>query len=218
MPEMRINPLVATITVVGDNLMANLRLQIFLFVLTAGITVSNVMWSQQIQSSNQPLVTTAAAPTFDPIDLDLAQLNVSPHDGPANQDDVKGSLLRPIQEISLNIQNQTGQLPQSRAGELLTHMDYRWPQFEPAHSFFAWESPNIGYQPLYFEDVALERYGQTCRPGRQVLQSTVHFGASFLTLPYHLFIDPSWNCETPYGYCRPGEIAPFTYSRFLYRH
>jgi hypothetical protein len=29
------------------------------------------------------------------------------------------------------------------------------------HSLYAWEAPNLAYNPLYFEDVQLERYGHT---------------------------------------------------------
>ncbi|HMP78941.1 MAG TPA: hypothetical protein PKD54_05780 [Pirellulaceae bacterium] len=179
---------------------------------------AEVALAQQGQPLPTPLVIMASEPRLDALEFDLHQLALNSQDPePEGDRHVQDSLFRPIQQISLEINKHRGQVPEDRAAQLIQQIENRWPLFEPSYSIFCWEAPNIGYQPLYFEDVALERYGQTCHPGRQVVASTVHFGASFLTLPYHLMIDPSWNCESPYGYCRPGDIAPCTRPRFFYR-
>lgn len=125
-------------------------------------------------------------------------------------------LFRPITAVNIDILPGAGKRPTDRAGDLANYNTRDWSNFEPVSLAYLWEAPDIRYQPLYFEDIALERYGQTCNPVRQVAQSATHFGVSFLTLPYHLMIDPSWNCDTNYGYCRPGSDTPFVLQRFIY--
>ncbi len=73
-----------------------------------------------------------------------------------------------------------------------------------------WQSPNIRYQPLYFEQANLERYGVETR--FPVAHSGVHFFTSAVMLPYQMGVnhpcDPVYpmgmdrpgNCTTPYGY------------------
>lgn len=146
------------------------------------------------------------------------QIEYSPQDAPVVAPGANASdkLFRPITSLDLDIRNAEQKRPQDRATELLNYSQRDWSAFEPISLAYLWEAPDIRFQPLYFQDIALERYGQTCRPGQQVAQSAVHFGVNFLTLPYHLIIDPSWNCDTPYGYCRPGSNAPCIRERFLY--
>lgn len=146
------------------------------------------------------------------------QIEFSPQEAPLTQPGATSTdkLLRPISTINLDIRSGDQKRPQDRSIELLDSSQRDWSTFEPVSLAYLWEAPNIRYQPLYFEDIALERYGQTCRPGQQVAQSAIHFGVSFLTLPYHLMIDPSWNCDTNYGYCRPGSDTPLIRQRFLY--
>lgn len=73
-----------------------------------------------------------------------------------------------------------------------------------------WQSPNIRYQPLYFEQTNLERYGVESR--FPVVHSGVHFFTSAVMLPYQMGeshpcdpvypigLDRPGNCTTPYGY------------------
>jgi hypothetical protein len=72
-----------------------------------------------------------------------------------------------------------------------------------------WEAPNILYQPLYFEHVAMERYGYTPRHWFQPISSALYFSKSLAVLPFNLVHHPTWSCETPYGWCRPGSPAPW---------
>lgn len=73
---------------------------------------------------------------------------------------------------------------------------------------FAWEASNVHYNPLYFEDVALERYGHTYPCLVQPFASVGHFGVQLLGLPYQMSIDPACKHIYPLGYYRPGECAP----------
>lgn len=67
-----------------------------------------------------------------------------------------------------------------------------------------WNSPDMAYRPLYFEDENLERYGNSV--GK--LQPFVS-GAKFFTttafLPYKLGQKSPTECETGMGYFRPGD-------------
>ncbi len=81
----------------------------------------------------------------------------------------------------------------------------------------AWEAPNVRWYPLYFEDVALERYGYTGGPIIQPVRSAAFFGASLLLLPVNLIRDNPFQCDTPLGYCRPGSPAPYVAPRWIFR-
>jgi hypothetical protein len=66
-----------------------------------------------------------------------------------------------------------------------------------------WKSPNLCYQPLYFEDVNLERFGAD-RHCWQPPVSALHFFASLVKLPYHMGMDHPCECQYVAGFGRPG--------------
>lgn len=72
----------------------------------------------------------------------------------------------------------------------------------------AWQAHDLYYQPLYFEDPALERYGHTYPFLVQSFVSSGRFFGQILTFPYHATIKPPMSKESPLGYYRPGECAP----------
>lgn len=73
---------------------------------------------------------------------------------------------------------------------------------------FNWVAPGTVHNPLYFEDVALERYGQGCNPCLQPAVSGVRFLADTLLLPYQMGLDCPCELEYSLGYQRPGSCAP----------
>ena len=74
---------------------------------------------------------------------------------------------------------------------------------------YCWEAPNLFHNPLYFEDVPLERYGHTyCEP-LQSISSDSKFGAHLVGLPYQMALAPIHKREYPLGYYRPGDPAPY---------
>lgn len=73
-----------------------------------------------------------------------------------------------------------------------------------------WEASNICYNPLYFEDEHLERYGHT-RGCLQPLWSVGRFGVQLFGLPYQMTIDPVCKARYPLGYYRPGDCVPYKY-------
>ena len=66
-----------------------------------------------------------------------------------------------------------------------------------------WASPNVRYQPIYFEDSNVERFGARHRCAQPLL-SAVHFFASTVRLPYRMALDPMHECKFAAGYGRPG--------------
>ena len=72
---------------------------------------------------------------------------------------------------------------------------------------YRWAASNIAYNPLYFQDVNLERYGHNYG----LLQPAVSagkFGVQLIGLPYQMALDHPHKCVTPLGYYRPGDCAP----------
>lgn len=75
-------------------------------------------------------------------------------------------------------------------------------------SCFMWESSNLFYHPLYFEDPKLERYGHTYHDVVQPFASVGRFGVQLVGLPYQMVIDNPCRKVYPLGYYRPGDCAP----------
>jgi len=76
---------------------------------------------------------------------------------------------------------------------------------------YAWEASNVYSNPLYFEDVPLERYGHMHHDLIQPFASAGLFGVQLLGLPYQMAIDPIDKRMYKLGYYRPGEWAPQKY-------
>ncbi len=80
-----------------------------------------------------------------------------------------------------------------------------------AHMYFCWEPTNLYHNPIYFEDVPLERYGHTRHYLIQPFFSGAKFAVQFFGLPYQLALKSPCNREYSLGYYRPGEFAPYKY-------
>jgi hypothetical protein len=77
-----------------------------------------------------------------------------------------------------------------------------------AETYFAWEPAEFSYQPLYFSDVPLERYGQSWHPCLQPFVSAAHFGLTFPAMPYKLALEHPYRRVSSYGLYRPGSAVP----------
>lgn len=135
---------------------------------------------------------------------------------PAERRVPKPDLMRPITEVSIDIRHSDKKIPFDRSVELQNYVTPDWTSLAMPEMAFMWQSPDIRYQQLYFENVPLERYGQTVTPYRQVYRSGAHFFCSVVFLPYHMIVDPSKSCDTPLGYCRPGNDVPWVHQRQLF--
>ena len=119
-----------------------------------------------------------------------------------------------ISEIQLDVRDQSEVVPEDRLSELTEKKsDEVWRSFQPQPRLFAWAAPDIRYQPLYFEDVALERYGQTAGWYKQPVCSALHASKSFVTLLNQMRHDRPASCDYPLGFCRPGDCLPAIYQR-----
>ena len=76
-------------------------------------------------------------------------------------------------------------------------------------STITWKASNLCHNPLYFEEVNLERYGHTAGPVLQPIVSSAHFFANIAVLPYKKGIHPPSECQYALGYYRPGNCAPW---------
>ncbi|MCH9652535.1 MAG: hypothetical protein K0U86_08975 [Planctomycetes bacterium] len=88
----------------------------------------------------------------------------------------------------------------------LSHEPYAGRNF--SESIYTWEASNLNYNPLYFEDPNLERYGNSRKDLVQPFVSMGRFTGQLLALPYQMSIDPLRKRIYPLGYYRPGEYTP----------
>jgi hypothetical protein len=102
--------------------------------------------------------------------------------------------------------NANGRPPECPKEVQLGEAQYVQRSYSPA--LYTWEASNICYNPLYFQDPALERYGHTYPFFLQPVASIGRFAVQFVGLPYQMTIDQPRSAVFPLGYYRPGECAP----------
>ncbi len=120
--------------------------------------------------------------------------------------------------LRVNIAESDATAPADQSGELIAQSRGK-AIVVPSEKRFAWAAPDIRYQPLYFENVPHERYGQTpegCEI-RQTVLSAAHFFGSAALLPYKLLDQHPQSCDGPLGFCRPGSETPFVWQRSIVR-
>jgi hypothetical protein len=83
-----------------------------------------------------------------------------------------------------------------------------WQPRTYAPSMYAWQASNICYNPLYFEDPQLERYGHAWPFFVQPFVSMGRMAVQAAGIPYQMVIDPPCCSVYPLGFYRPGECAP----------
>lgn len=71
-----------------------------------------------------------------------------------------------------------------------------------------WNSPAFSHNPLYFEQVNLERYGIGYPRPLNALVSGSRFFIDATLLPVHMLQSPPHGCTSPLGYLRPGNCNP----------
>ncbi|HEX4071802.1 MAG TPA: hypothetical protein VHX68_11545 [Planctomycetaceae bacterium] len=90
----------------------------------------------------------------------------------------------------------------------ITLSETPWTPRTYAPSLFAWQASNICYNPLYYQDVQLERYGHSYPFFVQPFVSMGRMTVQAIGFPYQAVIDPPSCNVYPLGYYRPGECAP----------
>ena len=114
---------------------------------------------------------------------------------------------RDFNTIKTDIRLQDETLPANYSEQIFQNVEPDVPLPVPITEFF-WEAPELWHEPLYFDDVQLERYGQTPCPRLQPVLSGAHFFGSLALLPYKMGVDPPLSRVTNLGYYRVGSPAP----------
>ena len=114
---------------------------------------------------------------------------------------------RSIQEVRVDASEYGSKIPEDRSNNLFANSKRFGVQLPATDKTFAWAAPNIRYQPLYFEDVSLERYGQTKGLIRQPFVSAIKAFGGGAVLPLRALRDNPYSCDSPLGYCRPGSAS-----------
>jgi hypothetical protein len=143
-----------------------------------------------------------------PEDVDTpAPVAISPYK-PATEDESKiDRFKRQIVEVPVDIRPTEGILPENVGAEKFAAeptIDESLPSGEPASIFCSYTPWTICYRPLYFEDIALERYGKNVGCLQTGL-SGVRFFGSVAALPYKMTRRPPRSCECSNGFSRPGD-------------
>ncbi len=113
--------------------------------------------------------------------------------------------IRPINSISLNIAPPKGEMPVNLAQQ---QMQSQLPQllqdrpYEPWNYY--WTATAFCHQPLYFEQVNVERYGHNAGC-LQPAVSAAHFFITIPMLPYKMGQDHPCDCVYTLGHSRPGD-------------
>ncbi len=116
--------------------------------------------------------------------------------------------VKAIDDIPLSTKPSEGPLPVDHSGKLFSgktdaYAERAWPMLE-----VNWEASELVFQPPYWEDTPLERYGQTRFPRMQPVVSGAHFFGTFAIVPYKIGIDRTHDRISALGYYRPGSPAP----------
>ena len=122
-------------------------------------------------------------------------------------DDIRTDIAQPEDEI----------LPMDHSTQLFSRgmVDSTTEARHEPTAFFMWAPTELYYWPLYFEDVQLERYGQTYSPCFQPVFSGVRFAADFTFVPLKMVFDHPLSCMCTLGYYRPGSRVPCCQRRVL---
>lgn len=156
-------------------------------------------------SGQPPVASPSAIPT--PATSDQSRAKVSC----PTPDELK-NLYRTLSSIEVKAAPSSGQLPIDCSDRLFAkpadpsaagNTSRAWGQIE-----YQWRPTELAHQPLYFDDVPLERYGQTVSPALQPVISGARFFGTLPILPYKTGLNGPWERVSTLGYYRPGSPAP----------
>jgi len=74
---------------------------------------------------------------------------------------------------------------------------------------YRWEAPALCYGPLYFEEINVERYGNTFGDYVQPFVSAGYFYGTIGLMPLKMIAEPPCECYYVLGHYRPGRCVPF---------
>lgn len=125
---------------------------------------------------------------------------------------VVDNYLRPIGEVGLAFRLPDDKLPPNYAAPFFqqagVHFQFAGESRPWGMSLFSWEATALCHRPLYFEEVNLERYGNSLG----ILQPAVSAAdlvGRVLVFPYLLGATPPRECIYTLGQGRPGNYMPY---------
>lgn len=116
-------------------------------------------------------------------------------------------LFKPMTEISAKLELDDERMPPDCASSLFAKR-VDWGKRDRNEKYYAWEPTNFFHRPLYFDDVPLERYGQSKCPPLQPIASGARFFLTLPILPYKFGVDRPHDCVTTLGHRPPGSCVP----------
>jgi len=175
-------------------------------------------WRENVPGSNIPtpqLTTSSGRPIRSAVFFLAVIFWAGTRTFTAGEEDTRATgpavVIKPLSEIVLDVRPTDEELPLDRSAQLFTSgPDDSLSRSSWAYREFHWEATEFWHQPLYFDDVPLERYGQSRHPLVQPALSGSHFFGTVPILPYQVGIDRPLDLIPTVGYYRPGSPAPCT--------
>ena len=118
------------------------------------------------------------------------------------------SLFKPLEEIRTRIVDDGKTMPPDCTNEFVVSKiagDER--RFNTDRAFH-WQPTNFFHMPAYFDDVPLERYGQSWNRHLQPAVSGAKFFLQIPAIPYKMGVDPPHSCISTLGHRPPGDCVP----------
>lgn len=133
-------------------------------------------------------------------------------DASAGDEDAPSVSFKPIAQLGVAISPPDGSLPEDLAHEIMAEnptpagavLLRGWPVMQ-----YHWAAPGSRHNPLYFEEINLERYGYACSTCLQPVVSGAHFFCTIPALPYLMAADCPCECQYALGHWRPGNCNPW---------
>lgn len=123
-----------------------------------------------------------------------------------------GEWFKPIDRIKMSVRPSDGRMPIDCSTQLFFSPTGQGGCSVPARNWsnseFNWVASNLRAQPAYWDDVPLERYGQTICPAAQPGISGAKFFLTFPIIPYKIGVDRTHDLIYTLGYYRPGSPMP----------
>ena len=119
-----------------------------------------------------------------------------------------GSVFKPLSSIRAVVKDDGLRLPPDCSSLHFTSQSNGSGSRFDTDLVYHWEPTNFFHMPTYFDDVPLERYGQSKSPFLQPLISGTKFVLQVPALPYKIGIDHPHDCITTLGHRPPGDCVP----------
>jgi hypothetical protein len=120
---------------------------------------------------------------------------------------VAPDFFRPLVMVDAEI-DPAGRVPRDASEGLFQPASQTDTSRDVAETHVAWAASDLDHQPLYWQELMLERHGVSVAPRLQPWISGAHFFGNFLIMPYKLGLDHPHRFVSVYGQGRPGRPMP----------